>query len=95
MRRADAPAGELVGMAGGELGEHDGPLGVAGDRAGEAFQAAGGEDGVLAAEVLEDALLGAAVLADGLDQVEVGVAVAVLFADEHARLAARVARFRQ
>jgi hypothetical protein len=59
-------------MAGGELGEHDGPLGVAGNRAGQPFEAAGGEDGVLAAEVLEDALLGAAVLADGLDQVEVG-----------------------
>src|SRR3712207_3393942 len=68
-RAADAPAGELIGVAGGEFGQHDGPLGVAGDGAGEAFEAAGGEDGVLAAEVLDDALLGAAVLADGLDQV--------------------------
>jgi hypothetical protein len=94
-RAADAPAGELVGLAGGEFGEHDGALGVAGHRAGETFEAAGGEDGVLAAEVLEDALLGAAILADGLDQVEVGVAVDVLFANEHAGLAADLAGFGQ
>ena len=94
-RATNALASELVGMAGGEFGEHDGALGVAGDGAGEAFEATGGEDGVLAAEILDDALLGAAVLADGLDQVEVGVAVDVLFADEHAGLAAGVAGFGQ
>ena len=43
----------------------------------------------------DDALLGTAVLADGLDQVEVAVAVDVLFADEHAGLAAGLARLSQ
>ena len=94
-RAADALAGELIRVAGGEFGKDHRPLGVAGDRAGEAFEAAGGEDGVLAAEVLDDALLGAAVLADALDQVEVGVAVDVLFADEHAGLAAGLFGFGQ
>jgi hypothetical protein len=92
---ADALASELIRVAGGEFGEDHRPLGIAGNRAGEAFEAAGGEDGVLAAEVLDDALLGAAVLADGLDQVEVGVAVDVLFADEHAGLAADLFGFGQ
>jgi hypothetical protein len=90
-RRADALAGEPIGGAGGEFGQDHGALGGAGHRGGEAFEVAGGEDGLLAAEVLDDALLGAAVLTDGLDQVEVGVAGKVLFADEHAGLAAGVA----
>jgi hypothetical protein len=85
----------LVRVASLELGQHDGALGVAGDRGGETLEATGGEDRILAAEVLDDALLGAAVLADGLDQIEVGVAVDVLFADEHAELAAELAEFGQ
>ena len=80
------------GIAGLELRQHHGALGVAGDRAGQALEAAGGDHGLLAAEVLDDALLGAAVLAHGLDEVEVGVAVDALLADEHARLAADVGR---
>jgi hypothetical protein len=36
---------------------------------------AGGNDGVLPAEVLDDALLGALILAHALDEVEAGVAV--------------------
>src|SRR3712207_9336608 len=68
---------------------------VAGHRGGQALEPAGRDHHLLAAEVLDDALLGAAVLPDGLDQVEVGVAVDVLFADEHARLAAGVAGVRQ
>jgi hypothetical protein len=59
------------------------PLGVAGNRAGQALEGAGGGDNLLAAQVLDDALLGAAVLAHGLDKVEVGVAVDALFANEH------------
>ena len=68
-RRADAPAGELIRIAGRELRQDHGALGVAGHRGGQALKAAGGDDGLLAAQVLDDALLGAAVLADGLDQV--------------------------
>ena len=94
-RRADAPAGELVGIARLELRQHDGAFGVAGHRGGQALEPAGGDHRLLAAQALDDALLGAAVLAHGLDQVEVGVAVDVLFADEHAPLAAGVAGVRQ
>ena len=94
-RRADAPAGEMVGIAGLELRQHHGALGIAGHRGGEALQPAGGDHGLLAAQILDDALLGAAVLANGLDQVQVGVAVDALLADEHARLAPEVAGFRQ
>ena len=94
-RRADALAGKPLGVAGLDLREDHGPLGVAGDRAGQALEGAGGGDGLLAAEVLDDALLGAAVLAHGLDEIEVGVAVDALLADEHAKLAADLAIVRQ
>src|SRR4051794_1870086 len=94
-RRADALAGEPRGVAGLDLGENHGPLGVTGDRAGQALEGAGGGDGLLAAEVLDDALLGAAVLAHGLDEIQVGVAVDALLADEHAKLAADLAIVRQ
>src|SRR3954469_8787313 len=67
-----------LGVAGLELREDHGPLGVAGDGTGQALQDSGCREGVLAAQVLDDALLGAAVLAHGLDQVEVGVAVDAL-----------------
>ena len=90
-RRTDAPAREPVGIAGLKLRQHHGAFGVAGHRGGQALEPAGRDHHLLAAEVLDDALLGAAVLPDGLDQVEVGVAVDVLFADEHARLAASAA----
>jgi len=82
--RADALAGEPVGVAGLELREDERPLGVAGHGGGQALEGAGGGDGLLAAEVFDDALLGAAALAHGLDEVEVGVAVDALLADEHA-----------
>jgi hypothetical protein len=81
--RADARAGQPLGVAGLELREDHGPLGIAGDGAGQALEGAGRREGLLAAQVLDDALLGAAVLAHGLDQVEVGVAVDALLADEH------------
>src|SRR3954469_7829745 len=83
-RGPDARAGEPIGVAGVELREDHGALGVAGDGAGEALEGAGGGDGLLASEVLDDALLGAAALAHGLDEIEVGVAVDALLADEHA-----------
>src|SRR4051795_12421306 len=72
------------GFAGLDLGDNHGPLGVAGDGAGQALEGAGRREGLLAAQVLDDALFGAAVLAHGLDEVEVGVAVDALLADEHA-----------
>jgi hypothetical protein len=71
-----------------ELREDDCALGVAADRGGQAFELTGGNDGVLPAEVLDDALLGASILAHALDEVQVGVTVDMLFADEHAELAA-------
>ena len=74
----DALAGEAVGVAGVELGQDEGALGVAGDGAGQALEGAGGGDGLLASEVLDDALPGTAALAHGLDEVEVGVAVDAL-----------------
>src|SRR4051794_28567300 len=83
-RRADALAGEPVGVAGVELREDERPLGVAGHGGGQALEGAGGGDGLLAAEVLDNALPGAAALAHGLDEVEVGVAVDALLANEHA-----------
>src|SRR4051812_5227626 len=61
---------------------------LAGDGAGQALEGAGGRQGFFAAQVLDDVLLGAAVLAHGLDEVEVGIAVDALLADEHGRLAA-------
>src|SRR5204862_6490658 len=82
--RADALAGKPLGVAGLKLRENHGPLGVTGDGAGQALEGAGGGDGLLATEVLDDALLGAAVLAHGLNEVEVGVAVDALLANEHA-----------
>src|SRR4051812_12581685 len=94
-RGADARAGKPRGIAGLELREHHGPLGVAGDGTGQALEGAGGREGLLAAEVLDDALLGAAVLTHSLDQVDIGVAVDALLADEHSRLAAGPAGVRQ
>ena len=87
--RTDALAGQALRIAGLELRQNDGTFGVTADRHGEAFELARGNDGFLAAEIFDDALLGAAILADALDEIEVGVTSDVLFADEHARLAAR------
>ena len=51
--------------------------------AGEAIEVTAGLDHLLAAEVLDDALLGRAVLAHALDQVNVAVGADSLFAEEH------------
>jgi hypothetical protein len=45
-----------------------------------------GHNGILAAEILDDALFGAAIFTHALDKVEVGVAVDVLLAGEHAKI---------
>jgi hypothetical protein len=92
---ADALAGKPLGVAGFDLRQHKGAFGVAGDGTGQALEGTGRCKGLLAAQVLDDALLGAAVLAHSLDQVEIGVAVDVLLADEHSRLAAGPAGVRQ
>src|SRR5207253_343885 len=73
-----------LGVASFDLRQHKGAFGVAGDGTGQALEGAGGGDRLLAAQVLDDALLGAAVLAHGLDEVEIGVAIDALLADEHA-----------
>ena len=85
-RGADALAGEPLRIARRKLGQHHGALGVATDRAGQTLEFTGGDDDFLAAEVLDDALLGAAVFAHALDEVEVGVTVDVLLADKHAAI---------
>jgi hypothetical protein len=82
-RRTDPPADQTIGVAASNLRQDQRPLGITGDRGGQPFQPAAGQHRVLAAEVLDDALFGAAILADALDQVEVSVAVDGLFADEH------------
>jgi hypothetical protein len=56
----------------------------AGGGTGEPIEVAVRVDGFLAAEVLDDPLLGTATLADALDQVEVAVGADLLLADEHA-----------
>ena len=94
-RRANALADKPLGVAGLDLRQHQGTFGVAGDRTGQALEGTRRRQGLLATEVLDDALFGTAVLAHGLDQVKVAVAVDALLADEHARLAAALATVRQ
>src|SRR6478672_5684040 len=48
--------------------DNEGALGVAGDGASQALEGAGGGDGLLASEVLDDALPGTAALAHGLGE---------------------------
>ena len=91
-RRADPAAGEPVGVAVLDLRQHERPLGEAGHRGRQAVELATRQHRVLAAEVLDDPLLGPGSLAHALDEVEVGVAVDGLLAQEHAALAARRSR---
>jgi hypothetical protein len=49
----------------------------------QAIEVTAAFDVFLAPEIADDALLGPAILADGLDQVDVGVAADALFTDEH------------
>ena len=64
-------------------GEHHGSLGETRSGAGKAIEITTGLDHLLAAEVVDDALLGRAVLAHGLDQVNVAVGADSLLAEEH------------
>jgi hypothetical protein len=82
-RRADALAGEVGSTARVEGGEHQGALGQAGGGARQPIEVATAFDFFLVAEIADDALPDAAVLADGLDQVDVGVGADALVPDEH------------
>ena len=88
-RRADPAAGEPVGVATFNLRQHERPLGEAGDRGCQPVELATLQHRVLAAEILDDPLPGSRSLAQALDEVEIGVAVDGLLAQEHAALAAR------
>jgi len=85
-RRPDPPTDQTIGIAAVNLRQQQCPLGIPGDRRRQPFQPARGQHRVLAAEVLDDPLLGPPVLADALDQVEVGVAADRLLAHEHAAI---------
>ena len=87
--RADPPADQAVRVAVLDLRQHHRPLGKARNRGGQPLELAARHDRILAAEVLDDPLLRPRPLAHALDEVEVGVAVDGLLAQEHARLAAR------
>ena len=63
--------------------QHQGALGETTDGGDQPDQRAGSEHGFLASEITDDALLGAPILAHALYQIEVGVAVDGLLADEH------------
>src|SRR4029077_6742601 len=82
-RRADAMAGEVGQCALLEQGEHHRALCQTGGGEHQAVEVAAAFDLFLAAEVADDALLDVAALADGLDQVDVGVGADALFPDEH------------
>jgi hypothetical protein len=92
MRRQARPA---VRVAVRDRRKHGGSIGEAGHRGGETLELAAGEHGLLAAEVLDDLLLGAGPLTHARDEIEVGVAVDGLLAHEHGRLAALHQRTRQ
>jgi hypothetical protein len=87
--RADPPADQAVRVAVRDLRQHHRPLGKALNRGGQPLELAARYDRVLATEVLDDPLLRPHALAHALDEVEVGVAVDGLLAQEHAPLAAR------
>src|SRR4051794_25006998 len=82
-RRADAPAGELGSSALIEGGEQQGTLRQASGGARQPIEIAAAVDLFRAAEIAEDALFDAAVLADGVDQIDVGVGAEALVPDEH------------
>ncbi len=82
-RRADALAAEPGSAALVEGREDDRALCQAGGGADQPVEIAAAFDLFLASEVADDALLDVALLADGLDQVEVCVGADTLFADEH------------
>ena len=82
-RRADAPAGDLRCSAVLDGRENHRTLSQPGRRPGQAIQIAGGLDVFLAAKIANNALLGLAALAHGLDQVDIAIGADALLADEH------------
>ncbi|HVR59833.1 MAG TPA: hypothetical protein VMT72_23755 [Pseudolabrys sp.] len=82
-RSADALAVETRCAPIIESGEHHGSLGETRSGAGKPIEITTRFDHLLAAKVLDDALLGRAVLAHGLNQVDVAVGADSLLADEH------------
>ena len=81
--RPDAPGGERRHAVLVDQREDHGALGEARRRARQPVEIAPGRDLLLAAEVLDDPLLGAPTLAHALDQVDVAVRADRLLADEH------------
>ena len=81
--RADAPARDVGRAAVLDQRQDHRALRQAGGRARQAIEIAAGLDLFLAAEIADDALLGLAVLANGLDQIQVAVGADSFFADEH------------
>ena len=82
-RRADAPTRQVRHAAVHDQRQDHRALRQAGGRARQAIEIAAGLDHFLAAEIADDALLGLAVLANGLDQIQIAVGANSLLADEH------------
>jgi hypothetical protein len=82
-RRADALATERRHTGFVDQRQDHRALGEASGGAGQAVEVAATFDVFFAAEIADDALLDLAILADGLDQVDVGIAADALFTDEH------------
>ena len=83
-RRTDPVGGRRRRAALVEEREDHRALRHARGRAGQAIEVAVGVDVLLAAEVLDDPLLGAATLAHALNQIEVAVGADLLLTDVHA-----------
>ncbi len=81
--RADALAGERRRAARIDEGQDHRALGEARGRSRQAVKVTATFNVFLAPEIADDALLGPAILADRLDQIDVGVAADALFTDEH------------
>ncbi len=82
-RRADAPTRQVRHAAVLDQRQDHRALRQPGGRARQTIEIAAGLDHFLAAEIADDALLGLAVLANGLDQIEIAVGADSLLADEH------------
>ncbi len=80
---ADAPTRQVRNAAVLDQRQDHRALRQSGRRARQAIEIAAGLDHFLAAEIADDALLGLAVLANGLDQIQVAVGADSLLADEH------------
>ena len=88
-RRADPVAGELVGVATSTCASTSARSAKRATEAAQPVELATRQHRVLAPRILDDPLLGARPLTHARDEVEIGVAVDGLLAQEHAVLAAR------